>query len=738
MLSHKIKTLVRPLIIISSVILLVSALNYNGSFFRLEGLSQDWRMTEIRSDKKVSDEIAVIMIDDASLNAMDSYAGRWPWPRYVYADLLEFLSLADPKGVLFDITFTEKQAFDAANGETISTGDDELVIASASYPFAYHAMRFVQDNIAADENSGVELNKDLPFGFKERFAVTDRQIYEDSPKVTVKNFQAPLNNNYYVPFPELTDATQGIGVVEVQADQDSIYRRARLFHNYQNLLFPALSITALLDDMQPRSLTRLNDAIAIDQLKIPVDSNEKVTVNYYGNYNVYSFSGIIASLQAIQNGDLENLLIDPAELKDKFIFVGGSAAGLNDLKNTPIDARLPGVFIHASLASNILTNDFLTPSVPSHTYALIVIFTIITSLCVLFLKNAFLKNGIPLVMGLSYVTFVYYLFGNNIIIEMVAPLSALSLSWAASFSALVLMEGREKRKFKKMMSQYLSPAVLSTVVDNHEEFAKAEVGSKENITMLFSDIRSFTNMSEKLEAEQVVEMLNHYFSSMTDSIFHYEGTIDKFIGDAIMAFWGAPIKSDDHADKATRSAIDMIRRLEVVNQWIMEKGLDPIAIGIGVHTGDAILGNIGSESKLDYTIIGDNVNLASRIEGLTKHYGASILITEDTYNVLSEPVPCFTVDLVKVKGKNQPIKVYQPLILPENPDETALNEAKRLEALNTEMFEYYVNQDWHQALKALEKLPKDKLHDTYRERCQAYLSAPPQENWDGVHTMTTK
>ncbi|MDX1810918.1 MAG: adenylate/guanylate cyclase domain-containing protein, partial [Gammaproteobacteria bacterium] len=468
------------------------------------------------------------------------------------------------------------------------------------------------------------------------------------------------------------------------------------------------------------------------------DAQEKVLVNYYKHYNVYSFSGIIASLQAIQNGDLENVLIDPAELKNKYIFVGGSAAGLNDLKNTPIDARLPGVFIHASLASNILNQDFLIPANPVHTYILIVLFAIFTTLCVLFLKRPILKNGIPLLLAGVYGGGAYQLFANHMVIDMVAPLFSLAGAWASSFSALVLMEGREKRKFKKMMSQYLSPAVLSTVVDNHEEFAKAEVGSTENISILFSDIRSFTNLSEKLDAREVVEMLNYYFSSMTESIFHYEGTIDKFIGDAIMAFWGAPIKTGDHAEKATQSAIDMINRLEDVNQWLMNKGLDPIAIGIGIHTGEAILGNIGSENKLDYTIIGDNVNLASRIEGLTKHYGASVLITEDTYQQLQNPMPCFTVDLVRVKGKNKPIKVYQPLILPANPDQQALDKAHELAALNAEMFEHYVNQAWEQALTSLKRLPEDKLHQMFRERCEQYRNAPPTKNWDGVHTMTSK
>ncbi len=738
MLSQKTQYIFRPIIISLTVILLISGLYAKAVFSPFEGIMYDWLMSETRADLSTHEDVAIIIIDDASLSAMDNYAGRWPWPRFVYADLLEFLAMANPKGIMFDTTFTEKHTFNADDGETINQADQELVNAVASYPSVYQAVRFVFDSLAADESQNVTLNKALPTGVEQRFSIQHRQLYEDSLKIKVDGLQAPANNNYYLPFPELLNAAQGIGVVEVQADKDSVYRRARLFHNYQDLFFPGLSITALIDQQQPKVIERIGNFITLDETRIPVDNEEKVLINYYGKFNTYSFSGIIASLANIQAGNLESLLIDPAEFDNKYVFIGASASGLNDLKNTPIDARLPGVMIHASIASNVLNDEFLTPPNAPISYTLIILFSLTTVLCVLFIKQAVLKNGIPLAIAIGYMAFTYFMFEQNVVFELVAPLTALALSWVVSFSALVLMEGREKRKFKKMMSQYLSPAVLRTAVDNHEEFVKAEVGSQENLSILFSDIRNFTNLSEKLQAEQVVEILNYYFSSMTDSIFHYEGTIDKFIGDAIMAFWGAPIKTADHAEKATRSAIDMVRRLEEVNQWLIAKNLEPIAIGIGIHTGDAILGNIGSENKLDYTIIGDNVNLASRIEGLTKHYGTTILITEDTYSQLVNPIPCFVADLVAVKGKKKPIKVFQPLILPEDPDEDIVAKAHALQKINETMFEHYLKQEWQQALAELTQLPKDPLHNNFRQRCRANLNKPTLENWDGVHTMTSK
>jgi len=738
LLNNNAKILLRPILIISIVTLLVSGLQYQNLLFKLEGQSYDWRMSETRADSKAHEDIAVILIDDASLDAMDNYAGRWPWPRYVYADLLAFMSYAEPKGVLFDITFTEKHRVESSQNETINPDDQELVDASASSPFAYHAMRFVVEELAEDESSQVKLNRKLPDNFINRFSLQSRPLNDKNEKREVKNLQSPNNNHYYVPFPELLETTHGLGVVEVQADGDSVYRRARLFHQYQDNHYASLSTSALIDNRQIKSIKRSKQSVFFDEQQIPVDENEKILINYYKNFNVYSFSGIIASLQNIQNGNLENLLIDPAEFNNKYVFIGGSAAGLDDLKNTSIDARLPGVFIHASIASNILANDFLTPPNSAVTYMFIFLFALITTLSVLFVRPALIKNGLPVLIGALFIYFTYQQFQNHHVIEVITPLLSLISAWILSFTAMVLMEGREKRRFKRMMSQYLSPAVLSTVVDNHEEFAKAEVGSKENITILFSDIRSFTNISEQLDAERVVDMLNHYFSSMTDAIFEQQGTIDKFIGDAIMAFWGAPIKTENHAEKATLAALDMVERLKVVNQWLAEKNLQAINIGIGIHTGDAILGNIGSENKLDYTIIGDNVNLASRIEGLTKQYGVTILITEETYKQLVTPIPCLTVDQVRVKGKNKPIKILHPLLLPDRVDEQTLQQSIELAAASDQAFQHYLDQEWDNALQLLDHLPDDTLHNIMRQRCIDYQKSPPEKNWDGVFTMTSK
>lgn len=725
----------RPFLISIATIFLILTAYLSGILDKPEGWSYDQRMSISRDGSTIDEQVSVILIDDASLKAMDGIAGRWPWPRSIYADLLDFFSMGEPRAILFDITFLEK-ALTEQQGESINPHDQRLVDASSMYPFAYHAARFIVDT--EDEINKDLLNQPLPQGFSEKFELVNRYRNFFGIDNLSLSLDAPSNNVFYLPFNELLEAAAGVGVVDMNSDNDGVYRTARLFHRYNDGIYPALSTTAIIDTKMPNRILHKGQQIIFGENTIPVDENEKYWVKYYDQYNSYSFSGIIASLFQIQEGNLENLMVDPSIFKDKYVFIGASAAGLEDLKNSPMDARLPGVMIHASIASNILNNDYLVPPNKTITIIAIIILAFFTSFVSLVPKRAWLKNIIPPVLLSSYILAAYLAFKNGYVLELAAPTATIMLAWSVAFSFLVFTEGKEKRRFKRMMSQYLSPAVLETVVSNHEEFAKAEVGSKENISMLFSDIRSFTNLSEKLAPEKVVEMLNHYFSSMTDSIFHYEGTIDKFIGDAIMAFWGAPIKTTDHADKATLSALDMIYRLDVVNQWLADQEYPSIAIGVGIHTGDAILGNIGSENKLDYTIIGDNVNLASRIEGLTKTYHSKVLISEDTFHSLSLDIPCQLLDLVRVKGKQHPIKIYRPLAHPSLSTTEELTEARRVASLSEDAFVAYLARNWADAAAIWRQMPEDQATEDLLERCDIYAKTPPNDDWDGAFTMTSK
>jgi adenylate cyclase len=431
------------------------------------------------------------------------------------------------------------------------------------------------------------------------------------------------------------------------------------------------------------------------------------------------------------------------DFQNKYVFIGVSAVGGADLKTTSIGELTPGVFLQASTLSNVLNKDFLKnlahPITISITWilALLCASFIIHSLSFIF-QIPFLIFTILIIPAVSF----YALESQRYVIPIVYPVLTLLMTILCSYLYMTLTEGREKRKTRKMLAQYVSPHVLEQVMDK-KDMLKAEVGTKEHMTILFSDVRSFTSFSEKHPPEKVVEMLNYYLNHMVDVVFHHQGTLDKFVGDAVMAFWGAPLKTSTHAFQAVSAGRDMLSALRKVNQYFQSKQFPLFEIGVGVHTGDVILGNIGSEKKLDYTVIGDNVNLASRIEGLTKTYHSELLISESTYVAVKDNIPCKIMDYVRVKGKEKPIGFYAPLLHTEERSKEKIE--TDMVAMYEEAFHFYLQKNFSKALMIYTEAKKYEpytLHLDYLsmmiERCQNFQAQPPEDQWDGVYTMTSK
>jgi len=310
--------------------------------------------------------------------------------------------------------------------------------------------------------------------------------------------------------------------------------------------------------------------ISIGEKHIPIDKKGSYILNFYGKYNTYSISGIFASLQKIMQGDIEDIIVDPMEFKDKIVFIGASAVGVEDLKPTPIATRTPGVFLHATLASNFLLDDFLVPPDWKITLLAIFLFTILCIAGIIYIQRFWLKIVFPFGILSLWVAFFLFQLNHNVLYELVPPLAAIIFSGMVSFGYLVATEGREKLRVKRMFSQYVSPEVVAEVMKN-ADFSLTDKGRKEDLTILFTDIRNFTSFSDSTSPERVVEMLNLFFSNMSKVIFSSQGTIDKFIGDAIMAFWGAPLKLADHPDRAVETAINMIREVNLLNGKLKER-----------------------------------------------------------------------------------------------------------------------------------------------------------------------
>jgi adenylate cyclase len=704
--------------------LLVLAMDWGGGFQRLEWISYDARAQTYRADKTVPDELALILIDEASLAQLNPVLGRFPWPRSVYADLLEFLSLGNPKAVVFDILLSENLWTESDTRQGPGLEDQALIEATAALGNVHHAVQFIVD--IPDEVGEMAEPAPLPDSLRNRHALPE-----------VSGIQDFGRNSFSLPLDGLHQAAAGLGAVGLDADADGVFRRVRPYFRYQEDIFPGLALTALTENLGLDRARQSGGWLESEARRIPVDDSGRVLANYYGDIPAYSIGGLFDSLLHLRRGQLDRMLVSPEEFEDKIVFVGGSAVGLHDIMHTPLSSRTPGVEIHVTLAGNLLEDSFLRPVGTALTVALVLLYALLSAIGFM-QRRVTLQLLLPLSLIALHVLAAYLAFDCNWVLDMVAPVSGVLLSGLCCLAYVSVTEGRDKRRVRRMLSQYVSPAVLAEVVDHYDEHIRAEVGTSEEMTILFSDIRGFTTISEGYPPEEVVAILNRYLSVETDAILGYDGTLDKFIGDAIMAFWGAPIRVPDHARRAVLAALDMQHRGEVLNRELAAEGRPILRTGIGLHTGSVVLGNIGSERKLDYTVIGDNVNLASRVEGLTSHYHCPVLISETTRAAVGDDVICARVDRVQVKGKERAIDIWRPLAGPDDSQEQQ-EQAVRIRDATEAAWTAYLQRDWTGALSCWESLPEDDpVRRIFVERCRGFMRQAPPAEWRGVNRLDRK
>lgn len=726
------KKKLRHAIIMASLISLIAVFaDITGMFGPWERKTMDMRTKLCRSDTWLTGDIAIILVDDVSLMAMNDIAGRWPWARFIHGELIDYLTVCGVKSIVMDITFFANQIDPLSESKTINPDDAKLAESTLNAGNVIHALEFTEDT--EDEVNKSLLDRPLPEDVIHSFALDPQVI---SP---VSSF-----NMYYLPFPELLSASHGLGVVTFSPDPDGFNRSEQVLFNYHDHYFPSHALAPVLVDGKYNAIVIDDDSVILSGddnpvIRIPVGPDHKYYANMYGRYNTFAYSGVIESWMKLQQGITDGLMVPPEELQGKIVYVGTSAAATQDLKNTSIGMDVPGVFLHASICGNILTGDFLTFTGTWANMLILIPVMFLCMYCIFFMRKIYLQIYLPMGLVLIYIGLAVFLFRYNIVIRLALPLTTLLVAYFLSFTYLSFTEGKEKRKVKNILGQYVSPAMLSQVIEhNKEDYLKAEVGSKEYLTVFFSDIRGFTTISEQYPVEKVVEVLNDYLSEMVDIIFDNDGTLDKFIGDAIVAFWGAPVRFDDHSYKAVVSALSMIKTLGSLNERNREKGLPELSIGIGIHTDHVILGNIGSRKKLDYTVIGDGVNLTSRLEGLTKNYGCPIIISQSCYDHINDRVCCRIADYVKVKGKNEPIRIYHAMGLYESIDPWE----KTLAEKTTEAFGFYQDGQFEKAKHIYDSIlqtdPEDGLARLFSSRCDDLVSAKPDGEWDGCFVHKTK
>lgn len=606
----------------------------NVSFLEMfEAKLFDYRF-KLRGPVAPPDKVVIAAIDEKSVDRL----GRWPWPRSRMTELVNRLNDAGAETIVFDVIFSEKEKNDRQLAGAIwNAGNVMLPIV------------FDFGNKTAWQKVEIPAN----FGY---YAISNPELFSKYTPIEAKAALAPV--------PQLLLSAMGLAHINMFPDADGTIRWESLAILYNSRVYPstALSAAAYYLGVPHESMTLLaTEGVQLGKRFVPTDRWGRILINYYGPGETFRHFSI---------SDILEKRVQKSELEGKIVLVGATAVGIYDLRVTPFSSAMPGVEKHANVIASLIENRFLTKVPRSVDTAFLALTGILFSLVVARLTAkwaaAFTAFFMFLVLGLGYGLFVQKGIWLNITYPSLTILSAFIGVTAYHYAR----EERYARKIREMFSNYVTDKIVQEFIE-HPEMAKLG-GERRELTILFSDVRGFTSFSEKYSPEEVVAILNEYLGEMTDVIMKWGGTPDKFIGDAILAFWGAPVRQENHAELAIRCAMNMVSRLaEIQDQWRAE-GKPVLECGIGINTGEVIVGNIGAEGKkMDYTIIGDHVNLCSRIEGLTRKYSVNILITEHTVAKIREAVEnkklghvlVKGLDNVAVKGKELPVKIFELLSL---------------------------------------------------------------------------
>jgi len=717
-------------------------------FQALENKTIDFRFN-VRGTRAPQAPVKEIAVDDKSLREV----GQWPWPRSIHAQIIRQLKADGVKDVFYDIVFSEPER----TQEKMLAQLDEVLGSSikGSSKTASSIREKVREDVRKfqeSQNGDAQLAQAMkdahnvfpliePFlGIeKEKGNMPEVDSLHTTPAVLFKGFpdDFPTAESLLVSIPAIQQNVLDSGHTRIIPYADGIYRYYPTVINYKGKLIPHLSLQVaryFLGDPNPIKIIAGED-VEVGGRKIPITDLGFTQINFCGPYvDVKTDKTTFPTYSA---SDFLNGKVPPAELKDSVVVFGVSAAGLFDLRPTPYSHVAPGMDINANILENVISGSFLTLAPDYLKFILIIIAAML--MWYLIPRLTPIQGTIWFLLSLAiYVIVVCVLFGKlNYVINMVYPCSALILTFLLLTTYKFRTEVRHSRYMKQMFQSMVAPSVVEEILKLP---AGIELGGEEKeLTVMFSDVRSFTTFSEKHTPHEVVEILNEYLSQMTNLIFQTEGTLDKYIGDAIMAFWGAPAAQMDNAYRACSTALGMVDLLHSVlhPKWEIE-GKEKLQIGIGLNTGPMVVGFVGSESIKNYTLIGDAVNLGSRLEGTTKEYHVEIIIAESTFERVKNDMLCRELDLIKVKGKNEPIRIYE---LVEHRLKGAGAKEMKVKAFE-EGLALYRQQKWDEAVQrfknCLELDPKDGPADIFIQRCGQLKSAPPGPNWDGVFVMKTK
>ncbi len=684
--------------------------------------------------------ITIVELDEASLKEV----GRWPWPRDELAQLVDQLyERYDVDALGFDIVFAEKDRNRGlATLRELARGrlsDNEAFQRTVEELGA----RLDRDRVFARALEG----RSVALGYFFRSSVEQGNATSGTLPEPIGTVDATGAEDLPIPQPEgfggnlaiLQDSAAGGGFFDNPlVGSDGVFRRVPLIQQYDGALYELLALATLRAamDWPPVELEVVRDgrnyraleAARVGDHRIPLDRQGAVLVPYRGPQGSFPY----VSAKDVLDGSA-----DPSLLEDKIVLLGATAAGLLDLRTTPVQNVYPGVEVHASVISGIL--DQRIKQRPAYLlgyeFILLALIGLIMTAGLPFLSPLWLSAATGGLTVLTIAANMAAWSAGNLVLPLASPLALILVLFVFHVAWGFFVETRGKRQLAKLFGQYIPPELVEEMDRDPSEVTLA--GESREMTVLFSDVRGFTSISETLSPEELTRLMNTFLTPMTRVIHNHRGTIDKYMGDAIMAFWGAPLNDPDHAKHAVFAAREMLQTMASLQATFEREGLPALEVGIGLNTGVMNVGNMGSEFRMAYTVMGDAVNLGSRLEGLTRTYGVSLIVSETT----KDAVPEFEyrqLDVVRVKGKDRPVAIFEPLAPIEEMERQRRKDLKRYHAA----LEQYWRQEWDAAEREFFSLsreyPEDPLPPMYLDRIGHFRQEPPQPDWDGVFTHKIK
>jgi adenylate cyclase len=713
---------------------------FNSSLFQqIESKTVDFRFS-VRGARAPEAPVRIIAIDEKSLKEV----GQWPWPRAVHAQLVSQLKTDGVKCVFYDVFFPEPE-----RTQQQMLGQLETVLDSTLGKSSKTKTKVMDDikRFQAKENGDAEFGKAIKAAGNV-FLPMDAIFHEgqgeegrspdfgDLHTTEANLFKQGMGSfiqakSLIVSIPELQQNVEDSGLILYLPDLDGIYRYFPSAVAYKDKLIPNLSLQVcryLLGDQKDPIKIVGGKYVEVAGRKMPTLDNGFALINYCGPRG---------TIQTYSASDVLYDRIPHDQLKDTVVLIGATAEGLYDLRPTPYTKASPGVEINANIIENVVSDNFIQLAPNYWKYLLI----LIMALVMWYLVPRFTPTQGMVWFLLAFVTYILVacltFTSAHVIINMTYPLISSLFTYIILTTYKFRTEVKHSRYMKQMFQSMVAPTVVEEILKLPEGIALG--GEEKNLTVMFSDIRGFTTYSEKHSPTDVVEVLNEYLTQMTNMIFQTEGTLDKYIGDAIMAFWGAPKAQMDHAYRACSTALGMVDLLKntLHPKWEIE-GKEKLEIGIGLNSGGMVVGFVGSESIKNYTLIGDAVNLGSRLEGTTKEYKVSIIISETTYEDVKADMLCRELDLIQVKGKTQPIRIYE---LVDHRLRGAGEKELRVRTFEAGLAHYRARRFDEASVEfknCLQMDPHDGPAGIFLERCQLLKKNPPPADWDGVFVMKTK